>query len=149
MTLQDETRAVRLSSFGWMAQRLVANLDRQMAAELEDLGLTMAKFPLIMMVSELGPVTQADIARRFSRPAYAISRSLDDLVKDGLLERRPHPTSRRAHEIVATPKGQALAPKLHAIVRRVNARVLSPLSPEEQQQITLLMEKLIPNEDRY
>lgn len=114
-----------------------------MTAELEGLDLTLQQFPLIMMVVELGPVTQTDIAKRFNRPAYAISRTLDDLEQAGLIERQPHPSSRRAHNIVATPMAKTLAPTLHAMVRRVNADTLAPLSAEQQDQLMTMLPQLL------
>ncbi len=143
MNVRDETRAIREASFGWRIQRLARRMDERMGTELAKLGLSLPQFPVMMTVLEHEGVTQAEIAKRYHRPAYVISRALDGLQEQGLVERRPHPTSRRAHEIHATQAGAALSPRLHAIVEEVNAETLAPLSDAEREALLHLLPKLL------
>lgn len=141
--MKDDTRAVRESSFGFMIQRLARQMDDRLAAGLEPLGLSLPQFPIMMTVLERAPLTQSEIGKIFDRPPYVITRALDGLEERGLIQRHPHPKSRRAHLITATEKGKALAPELHTLVREANAEALSPLSGEEQAQLLSLIPRLI------
>ncbi|MDV7142674.1 MarR family transcriptional regulator [Tropicimonas sp. TH_r6] len=143
MNVKDETRALREASFGWKIQQLARRMDDRMTAELAELGLNLPQFPVIMTVLEHGGVTQVEIAKLYDRPAYVISRALDGLEEQGLVERRPHPTSRRAHEIHATQAGMALSARLHAIVEEVNAATLAPLSTAEREALLVMLPKLL------
>ena len=141
--MKDDTRVVRESSFGWMIHRIARSMDERMSAELAQLGLSLPQFPVMMTVLEHDGVTQAEIGRRYNSQAYVISRALDGLEQKGLIERRKHPTSRRAHLIYVTPAGEKLWPRLNAIVETVNADVLDPLSDAERDVMLKLLPRLL------
>lgn len=143
MGVSDDTRAVREASMGWLIQRLAGRLDRAMEARLADLGLTLPSFAVMMTVLEDGPMTQAGIGKQFGMPAYTISRALDALEAAGYVERRPHPTSRRAHDIHATAAGLRLAPELHGIVRAVNADLVAGLDAEDSAAFLRLLKRVL------
>ena len=143
MGISDDTRRVRETSMGWIIQRLARRLDAAMEDRLAEPGLTLSSFAVMMTVLESGPMTQAEIGKRFGMPAYAISRALDALEDAGYVERRAHPTSRRAHDIHATAAGQALAPELHGIVRAVNADLVSGLAQEDRAAFLSLLQRVL------
>lgn len=148
MTIKDDTRRTRQSSLGWMIQRITRALDEQMNARLAQMDMNVTTFAVMMTVLEQGPLNQSEIGARFGAPAYAISRALDTLERLGFVERRAHASSRRAHHIHATPAGEALAPRLHAIVREVNAELMAPLSSAERAQFATLLERVLPGRDK-
>lgn len=143
MGLSDDTRRVRETSMGWIIQRLARKLDMAMEARLGALDLTVSSFAVMMTVLESGPMTQAAIGKRFGMPAYAISRALDALEAAGYVERRAHPTSRRAHDIHATGAGVALAPELHGIVRAVNGDLVAGLGEEDSAAFLSLLQRVL------
>lgn len=148
MGISEDTNRVRLTSIGWMMQRLSRRVEEDMAARLRPLGLTVPGFAVMMTVLEDGPLTQAQIGRRFRMPAYTISRALDLLEERGLVERRPHERSRRAHAVHATPEGLALAPRLFALVDEVNAELVAPLSQDDRARLGAILARLMPEDDR-
>ena len=68
---------------------------------------------------------------------------LDRLERAGLVERRPDPDDRRGKLIALTPAGRSVVDK--TITRHVanEQRLLSALTPAEQQQLDALLKKLI------
>ena len=143
MTLEQDTRRVRTTSLGWMIQRLSRRLERAMAERLAALGLSLPQFAVMMTVLETPGLTQAQIGDRFEMPAYSISRAIDQLEEAGLVERRPHPASRRAHTIYPTARGQALGADLFAVVGAVNDQLAAPLSARERDRFSRLLTKLL------
>ncbi|MCV6593148.1 MAG: MarR family winged helix-turn-helix transcriptional regulator [Silicimonas sp.] len=143
MTISQQTKRTRTSSLGWMIQRIGGRLNRQMEARLGEHGLSVPQFAIMMTVLERDGLTQAEIGQSYGMPAYAISRAIDHLEDTGLLERRPHPTSRRAHTIHTTPAGQDLGPTLFGIVKDVNAELAAPLSAEERKTFAALLRKIL------
>ncbi|WP_299354748.1 MarR family transcriptional regulator [uncultured Shimia sp.] len=139
----DETRNVRENSFGRMLHRLVRHMDDRMTAGLEDMGLNLSEFPVMMTVLERAPLTQVEIGKIYQRPAYVISRALDGLEQQGLIDRKPHPTSRRAHLISPTKAGMTLAPCLHELVKTCNAETLAPLSVGERDMMLRCLSKIV------
>ena len=143
MGISEDTRRVRETSMGWTIQRLARKLDVAMEARLSALGLTVSSFAVMMTVLESGPLTQSGISKEFGMPAYAISRAIDALEAAGYVERRAHPTSRRAHDIHATEAGVALAPKLHGIVRAVNADLAAGLEDKDRAAFLALLQRVL------
>ena len=143
MTLQTDVQTVRTTSLGWMIQRIARRLDREMEARLAEYDLSLPQFAVMMTVLETEGLTQAEIGQHFSMPAYAISRALDHLEQSGYVERRPHPTSRRAHTIHATPAGVALSPRLFEVVRDVNAQLAEGLSETDRQAFQDILTRLV------
>jgi DNA-binding MarR family transcriptional regulator len=139
MDISMRARLSRENSMGWMIQRLARRLDDAMNARLAEHGLTLQQFAILMTVIEHGRMTQAEIGRRFAMPAYAISRAIDGLEADGLLVRDAHPSSRRAHQIHATPKALDLAPAMFAIVKAVNADLTAGLAADDADRLRQLL----------
>lgn len=143
MDQKKKTRRVREASFGYLIHRVARENDERMARGLKAIGLNLPQFPVMMTVLEKAPLTQSEIGKIYERPAYVISRALDGLEEMGLVERQPHPTSRRAHLIVASAKGRALAPRLYELVQESNGKALSPLSEAEQATLMELLGRLL------
>jgi DNA-binding MarR family transcriptional regulator len=126
--LRTATEHTRTNSFGWMLQRITGQLDAQMRDRLLVHDLTIQQFATLMIVMENDGVTQRDIGDTFAMQPYIISRALDHLETLGLVDRIPHPTSRRAVHVIATTAATNLAPKLFGIIADVNADLVAPLS---------------------
>lgn len=140
--------ATRRSSIGWLVQRVAAAAEREMAARLEPLGLSVLQFAVLVAVLERPGASQAEIGARFGQPAYAISRALDALEAAGLVARRPAPGSRRAKGVHPTEAARALAPELQAIVAETNATLTAPLEAGERQALAELLRRILPDADR-
>ncbi len=141
--IADQITHERTSSVGWHIQRLAARLDDAMEKALEPHGLSVQSFAVVMTVLEHDGLTQTQIGARFRAPAYAISRSIDALEKDGFLERRTHATSKRAKTIHATAKAQRLAPDLLVIIRDVNSRLLFSLNDRETTDLRSGLQRVL------
>lgn len=139
----NPVESVRSQSMGWRFQRIARKLDDAMNARLAPHDLNIQQFAVLMSVIEKDGQTQSDIGAQFGMPAYAISRALDHLEQTGRVERRPHPTSRRALTIHASEPGKALFPSLVAIINEVNAELLAPLSEVERKTLGDLLFRLI------
>lgn len=68
---------------------------------------------------------------------------IDRLEKAGLVERRPHPSDRRATLVKLTEKGFDLIEAMMPIHEQTAQDILSPLSREEQTTLNDLLARLI------
>ncbi len=141
--IDSRTREVRQTSAGWMFKQLGSSLDAEMNAELRLFDINLNQFAVIMTLLEAEGLTQAEIGKRIRMPGYSTTRTMDMLEERQLLERRPDERSRRSHRIYLTEKGRALAPDLFELVRKVNERLLSPLSEQERGQFLDALGKLV------
>ncbi|MBF6175492.1 MarR family winged helix-turn-helix transcriptional regulator [Nocardia blacklockiae] len=67
---------------------------------------------------------------------------VDDLEKRGLVERRRHPSDRRAYAVHLLPAARELLARAEPIVRELDTAVLAPLDAAEQATLRKLLEKL-------
>jgi MarR family transcriptional regulator, organic hydroperoxide resistance regulator len=98
---------------------------RQRAAKL---GLTAAQATALRELT--GPMTMSELADRMSCEPSNATYVIDKLESQGLLDRRPHPTDRRAKHLVLTPEGAALREKLLALLSQESP--LAGLTEQEQ-----------------
>jgi DNA-binding MarR family transcriptional regulator len=63
---------------------------------------------------------------------------VDDLQSQGLVERQPHPTDRRAKLVVATSKGAAAAAKAEAILGAPPADLAALTTKDKAELLRLL-----------
>lgn len=131
------------ASFGWHMQTLTRIIRIGLQDRLAPLGLNISEFACCMALLEQEGVTQAELGRVTGTPEYTTSRTIEKLVQSGLVERLPHPTSRRAHQIYLTKKGKELAVQLPGIIKANNNRVLEGLEKAERAQLEDLLGKAI------
>lgn len=91
----------------WELGKLVHDLDMQCAARMRDwvtpLGLTVAQASALREMT--GPMTMKELAAKMSCEPSNATIIIDKLETLRLIERRPHPTDRRAKQLVLTDDG--------------------------------------------
>jgi DNA-binding MarR family transcriptional regulator len=92
------------------------------------LGLTTAQATALRELT--GPMTMSELAERMSCEPSNATYVIDKLENQGLLERRPHPTDRRAKHLVLTSEGAALREKLLDLLGQESP--LAGLTEQEQ-----------------
>ena len=68
--------------------------------------------------------------------------TIDELESKGLVERRPHPTDRRAYALHITEHGHETLARGRELSREAQDELLAPLSAEERAQLHELLLKL-------
>lgn len=106
----------------------------QSSARMEAMSAILASPPLS---------AQVDIARRLRIEGPTLTRMLDTLEKDGLVERLPDPTDRRTKKLRLTPAGEKALEEIFDIVDVLRARLLAGLSPEAIEQGNELLAGLL------
>lgn len=140
---QNEPRLPRQTSFGWLIAVLGSQLATDLDTRLQGIDLNIGLWPTMFALWEEEGLTQAELASRCQTAGYTTTRVLDALEKLQLVERRPHPTSRRAYQIFLTEKGRALEAAGTDMAKACNAEFLAPLSDEESEQLHRLVAKVI------
>lgn len=97
----------------------------QSSARMEAMAAILASPPLS---------AQVDVAKRLRIEGPTLTRMLDTLEKDGLVERLPDPTDRRTNKLRLTPAGEKALEEIFEIVDVLRARLLDGVSPETLEQ---------------
>ncbi|WP_116198462.1 MarR family winged helix-turn-helix transcriptional regulator [Amycolatopsis circi] len=122
---------------------LVNGLAQQIADHVREravtLGLTAAQATALRELT--GPMTMRELAERMSCEPSNATFVVDKLEKQGLIERRAHPSDRRAKHLVLTEDGMALRERLLELLTRDSP--LAGLNPKEQRVLQGLLEQAI------
>jgi MarR family transcriptional regulator, transcriptional regulator for hemolysin len=111
----------------------------------EEHGLTRAKWSLIAVVARHPGVTQRIIAEALEVREITAGRLIDRLCKEGYLERREHPSDRRAYSVYLTSKAQPLLDTLDGLATQHEAKIFAGFSAEEIERLDALLEKISRN----
>ncbi|HEY9368043.1 MarR family transcriptional regulator [Streptomyces sp.] len=122
---------------------LVNGLAQQIADHVREravpLGLTAPQATALREMT--GPMTMRELAERMSCEPSNATFVVDKLERQGLVERRAHPTDRRAKHLVLTPAGTALRDRLLELLAQDSP--LAGLTTDQQQALQGLLEKAI------
>lgn len=86
---------------------------------------------------------QVDIAKRLRIEGPTLTRMIDALEQDGLVERVPDPADRRTKQLRVTQGGEAVLEELFAIADEMRERLLDGFSEDEIEQMNRVLRKLI------
>jgi DNA-binding MarR family transcriptional regulator len=115
----------------------------QTAAALESIGLTTALFSVLNYLLAQGAAIQQEIGAAIGIDPSTMVTLIDELERASLAKRRPHPTDRRAREVVITPKGRRTTERGQALAREVEDAVLHGLASDERRQLLTLLRKAL------
>lgn len=99
---------------------------------LEDLGVTLPQFLVMTMVNSYPGISSADVARLAMLTPQTISLIVANLEKSGRLQRDTNPVHGRVQQMELTEFGRELLSDCRARTQRLEARLRSTLSPEDE-----------------
>jgi MarR family transcriptional regulator for hemolysin len=116
-------------------------LRTRMAAALGEIGLT-ARMHCVLVHALEEERTQIQLAELGDMDKTTMVVTVDALEKEGLAERRPSRTDRRARIIAVTEKGAEVARRSRQIVDSVHEETLAVLTEEEREVLLRALERL-------
>ncbi|WP_205877729.1 MarR family transcriptional regulator [Mycobacterium camsae] len=113
------------------ASRLLVGISANSIAAVDDT-ITIPQFRTLVILSNRGPVNLATLATLLGVQPSATGRMVDRLVSAGLIDRMPHPTSRRELLATLTKRGREVVAKVTANRRTEIARIVEKMPPAER-----------------
>jgi MarR family transcriptional regulator, transcriptional regulator for hemolysin len=107
-------------------------------------GMTRAQWAVLLRLDRREGMTQAEMADALEIQPISLVRLIDRLCEQRLVERRPHPSDRRANRLYVTPSGRATLERLAPLGRDISAEVLAGFDDAE---IRRLLEQLLRVKD--
>ncbi|MFN3718219.1 MAG: MarR family winged helix-turn-helix transcriptional regulator [Rhizobium rhizophilum] len=102
----DRTIPDRSESATWLASQLARSFTRALHARAAKLGFSPGQFPILIELWEEEGLTQRQLLDRVDVEQATIANTLSRMERDGLIERRVHPTDKRAQQIFLTAKAR-------------------------------------------
>ena len=125
-------------NLGWLQYRAHWALASEMTAALAPLGLSGRGYHVLRAALD-GEHTQKELADMVGLDKTTMVVTIDELERDGLAERQPSPTDRRARVISVTSAGKRKLTEANAVKEQVQSDVLESLAPRQR---TALLEAL-------
>ena len=119
------------SDLCWLLGRASQLLNGEFTRALEASGISPREHS-VLATALTGEHTQTDLARLVGLDKTTMMVTLDDLERQGLAERRPLPSDRRARVVAVTAAGEQAVQGAEAILDRVREQVLG-LLPADQR----------------
>jgi DNA-binding MarR family transcriptional regulator len=110
--------------------------------EMSGCGLSMARTKVLMRLREQGPTRQSVLAADFGLSPHSITDIVDALERQGLAERQPDATDRRAKLVAITEAGEACLGAASAARERLLKQIFGALSQEDRATLLRLLDLL-------
>ncbi len=114
------------------ASRLLVAISARSIALVDDT-ITIPQFRTLVILSNRGPVNLATLAGLLDVQPSTTGRMVDRLVSAGLIDRKPHPTSRRELVAALTTRGRKIVRQVTANRRRQISEIVEKIPPRERQ----------------
>lgn len=113
------------------ASRLLMAISARSVGQVDET-ITIAQFRTLVILSNRGPVNLATLAGLLGVQPSATGRMVDRLVAAGLIDRLPHPTSRRELLAALTTRGRDVVHQVTAHRRTEIAAIVAKMPPPER-----------------
>jgi DNA-binding MarR family transcriptional regulator len=128
----------------WVAiQRFGPMLLERVEGELKDAGYPALEwYDVLWAIEREGPLRQRELAVHMLIARYSVSRLIDRMEAEALVERRACAEDARGQIVHVTTKGRNLRKSMWAVYGAAMREALSPLSEKEAVQLSALLAKL-------
>ena len=128
-------------------RRSLRALERQvelsLADETECCGVTPAQCHLLLAVEEGGEPSVGDLAAGLELDASTLSRTVDKLVKAGLLQRREDPGNRRRQLVSLSDEGRSKAALINGLCDASYAGLLASLPARDAAALVRVLPRFV------
>jgi DNA-binding MarR family transcriptional regulator len=130
-------------NLGYLVNRAARLLAQLFARRLRRHGVALAQWAILLFLYAKDGRTQRELSQVVAIEPPTVARTIDRMVRDGLVRRQPHPTDGRATRILLTPRALALRTELVAESMAANRHAARVLRPEELDTLKTLLRRLI------
>jgi DNA-binding MarR family transcriptional regulator len=132
-------------SLGFLLNDISRLLRRNFNRRVQHLGLTHAQWRAIGQVVRSPGIGQAALSELLEVQPITLARLIDRLEAAGWIERRPHPTDRRAVRLFVTDRFQPLLAEISVHGAGTRSAALKGFSSAEQELLYQLLERVKDN----
>ena len=128
---------------GYLISRLGVYASKQFADRLATVGLSPRMWGAMNMLDHEGDVTQQQLGRAIGMDPSSMVSTIDELEAKGWVERRRHPTDRRAYALHITDAGRETLTRARRLAGGAQNELLAPLDDAERAQLHDLLLRLV------
>ena len=128
---------------GFLLSRMGTIAQKRFSTRLEALELTPRMWGALNVLEASGPITQHALCKGTGMDPSSMVSTIDELEAKGLVERRAHPSDRRAYALHVTDAGRDTLARGRQVVQEVQDELLAPLDEDEREQLRSLLLRLL------
>jgi MarR family transcriptional regulator, transcriptional regulator for hemolysin len=141
LRISPEPPTCLTSDLGWLLSRVSHALTTESTAALEDSGIS-PRGHSVLAAAMTGEYPQTELARMVGLDKTTMVVTVDELEAQGLVERRPSESDRRARLIKVTKDGRRKVEAADRVLDRVREDVLQALPDEEREMFLRALGRL-------
>jgi MarR family transcriptional regulator, lower aerobic nicotinate degradation pathway regulator len=127
----------------FLLHHLVRQRENALGRELTHAGLSLSQWQVLATLSRLGKATMGEVAAFCATDRTTLTRTVDRMVKDGLIKRDRDSVDRRQVNLDLTPKGVEVHQAALVAVTQFNDRITGVLDSEDVQQLQPLIRRIL------
>jgi len=131
--------------FFYLMFQTVRRRDQAFGASLETLGLNLPKWRALSVINRLGGCTMNELAEFTTIDRTTLTRTADQLTKQGMVARCGLAGDRRIVRLEMTAAGQAIFEAALAEMRRFNREALAGVSAQDQDHLRETLRAVLAN----
>lgn len=132
-------RPIESGQPAFLLAQVGAHAASQFAERLSVLELAPADAGILRLLRVSAGLSQQELASKLRIHPSRLVAILDNLEKQGFVERRPNPDDRRLYSLHLTRKGEHLLEQIGKVAQEHQNALLSALSREERDQLAALL----------
>ena len=129
----------------YLMNRIMGRYNASLRHDLADLGLTTPKMRALAVLSVIEGLLIRQLAVYAVIEQSTLSRALDALEAEGLVNRRPEPSDSRATRVSITELGRATFEKMWPTMRNSYEQMFAGIEAEEHAAFVGTLQKILKN----
>jgi DNA-binding MarR family transcriptional regulator len=130
-------------SLGYLVNRAARLMARDLAERIRPAGVAIGQWAVLLVLWARDGLTQAELSRAVAIEPPTVVRTIDRMVRDGLVSRAPDPDDGRLSRIYLTERARSLRDELVPLAAAVNEEILERLTASEARTLRRLLAKLV------
>lgn len=142
MVLEDQDAIDSISAtLNSTSRQAIAYLDSVLAP----LHLTASNYYFILKIDRATTLTQEQLFKQIQLSPSNVTRRLDQLINQGLIEKRRDPNDGRGWLLNLTETGRTLPAQIEQVLTSANSVMFANVTPEQQSQLVLTLQQISQN----
>ncbi|PKA43955.1 MarR family transcriptional regulator [Rhizobium sullae] len=134
-----------MDSGAYLASQLAKGFARSLQQRAAGLGFSPGQFPILLELWAEDGLTQKQLLERVDIEQATMANTLARMARDGLIERRPHPSDKRAQLIFLTPIARAIEDEAVRTAREADLALFQGFKAFERELMLEYIRRLLEN----
>ena len=130
-------------SLGYLVNRLARLMAHELGERIRPAGVAIGQWAVLLFLWARDGMTQAELSRVVAIEPPTMVRTIDRMVRDGLVTRALDPDDGRLSRIYLTQRARSLRDELVPLAAALNEEILNGLTANEARTLRRLLTKLL------